>query len=299
MLQEAAVNCSEAVGALRSARDRVDLNPTRFESVAKTLSQLHELARKHRVDMTGLGEVMVALIERIELAGSSEHRRRELDAALKKHLHNYREAAKNLNAKRQRHALDLSVRVVQLMGELGMEGGTFEMPVTLNPDHPPSSRGDDLLQINISANAGLPPGPLNKIASGGELSRISLAIKVAAAGGDDSVTQIFDEVDAGIGGDTANSVGRLLKRLAGNGQALCVTHLAQVAVCATHQLQVRKASQKESTVVNTSLLDTDDRVSEIARMLSGKVSEQSRAHAVELLSAANQDFANQDFLGRT
>lgn len=294
MLQEAAVNCSEAVGALRSARDRVDLNPTRFESVAKTLSQLHELARKHRVDMTGLGEVMVALIERIELAGSSEHRRRELDAALKKHLHNYREAAKNLNAKRQRHALDLSARVVQLMGELGMEGGTFEMPVTLNPDHPPSSRGDDLLQINISANAGLPPGPLNKIASGGELSRISLAIKVAAAGGDDSVTQIFDEVDAGIGGDTANSVGRLLKRLAGNGQALCVTHLAQVAVCATHQLQVRKASQKESTVVNTSLLDTDDRVSEIARMLSGKVSEQSRAHAVELLSAANQDF-----LGRT
>jgi len=290
MLREAAVNCSEALNALRGARERVDLSPARFESVANTLGQLHDLARKHRVNMTGLGEVMDTLVERIELAGSSQHRRLELEAALETHLHNYREAAKSLHAKRQQHASELSARVIQLMGELGMEGGTFEMPVSLNPDQAPGPRGDDVLQINISANPGLPPGPLHKIASGGELSRISLAIKVAAAGNDDSVTQIFDEVDAGIGGDTANAVGRLLKRLAGNGQALCVTHLAQVAVCATHQLQVRKASEKKSTVVDTSLLDTDERVDEIARMLSGKISEQSRAHALELLSAANQVF---------
>lgn len=294
MLQEAAVNCSEAVTAVRAARDRVDLNPARYESVAKTLSQLHELARKHRVNMDGLEEVMDKLTGRIELAGSFEHRRHELEAALNTHLQDYRHAAKTLHVKRLKHASKLSTRVVQLMGELGMEGGTFEMPVSLNPDQPPGPRGDDLLQINISANPGLPPGPLNKIASGGELSRISLAIKVAAASGDDCVTQIFDEVDAGIGGETANAVGHLLKRLAGNGQALCVTHLAQVAVCATHQLQVRKASQKESTIVDTNLLNTNDRVNEIARMLSGKISEQSRAHAVELLSVANQDF-----LGRT
>ena len=294
MLQEAAVNCSEAVTAVRAARDRVDLNPARYESVAKTLSQLHELARKHRVNMDGLEEVMDKLTGRIELAGSFEHRRHELEAALNTHLQDYRHAAKTLHVKRLKHASKLSTRVVQLMGELGMEGGTFEMPVSLNPDQPPGPRGDDLLQINISANPGLPPGPLNKIASGGELSRISLAIKVAAASGDDCVTQIFDEVDAGIGGETANAVGQLLKRLAGNGQALCVTHLAQVAVCATHQLQVRKASQKESTIVDTNLLNTNDRVNEIARMLSGKISEQSRAHAVELLSVANQDF-----LGRT
>ena len=294
MLQEAAVNCSEAVTAVRAARDRVDLNPARYESVAKTLSQLHELARKHRVNMDGLEEVMDKLTGRIELAGSFEHRRHELEAALNTHLQDYRHAANTLHVKRLKHASKLSTRVVQLMGELGMEGGTFEMPVSLNPDQPPGPRGDDLLQINISANPGLPPGPLNKIASGGELSRISLAIKVAAASGDDCVTQIFDEVDAGIGGETANAVGHLLKRLAGNGQALCVTHLAQVAVCATHQLQVRKASQKESTIVDTNLLNTNDRVNEIARMLSGKISEQSRAHAVELLSVANQDF-----LGRT
>ena len=294
MLQEAAVNCSKAVSSLQSARDRVDLNPARFESVADTLSQLHELARKHRVSMTGLEEVMKTLLTRIERAGSSEHRRQELVASLESHLKRYRKAAKNLHAKRQRHAAVLSARVIELMAELGMEGGTFELSASLKPEQAPGPRGDDALQINISANPGLPPGPLNKIASGGELSRISLAIKVAAATVDDSVTQVFDEVDAGIGGDTANAVGQLLKRLAGNGQALCVTHLAQVAVCATHQLQVRKASGKESTVVDTSLLDTDERVNEIARMLSGKISERSRAHAVELLSAADQVF-----LGRT
>lgn len=294
MLQEAAVNCSEAVNSLRSARERVDLSPARFESVANTLSQLHDLARKHRVSMTGLEEIMETLDRRIERAGSSEQRRLELEASLNSHLQNYRQLAETLHAKRQRHGSELSARVIQLMAELGMEGGTFDLSVSLNPEQAPSPRGDDLLQINISANPGLPAGPLNKIASGGELSRISLAIKVAAATGDDSVTQVFDEVDAGIGGDTANAVGQLLKRLAGNGQALCVTHLAQVAVCARHQLQVRKASETETTMVDTKLLDTDDRINEIARMLSGKISEQSRAHAIELLAAVDQVF-----LGRT
>jgi len=165
-----------------------------------------------------------------------------------------------------------------------MAGGTFELSVCLDPQAKPAARGDDQVQIRISANPGLPPGPLSKIASGGELSRISLAIKVAARGERESITQIFDEVDAGIGGETANAVGRLLKRLSGNGQALCVTHLAQVAVCATHQLQVRKATGMDSTLVDTLLLDENSRVDEIARMLSGKISEQSRAHALELLN---------------
>jgi len=294
MLQEASVNCSEAVNALRSARDRLELNPDRFDRVANTLSQLHELARKHRVGMLELKDVMESIDTRIERADSSEHRRLELLASLESHLKRYRQAALSLHTKRQQHAAALSARVSRLMAELGMEGGTFELSVSLNPRQPPGPRGDDSLQINISANLGLPPGPLSKIASGGELSRISLAIKVAAATNDESVTQVFDEVDAGIGGDTANAVGRLLKRLAGNGQALCVTHLAQVAVCAKHQLQVQKSSEKESTVVETRLLDSDERVIEVARMLSGKISQQSRAHAIELLASADQDF-----IGRT
>jgi len=293
MLQEAAVNCGEAIGSLRAARDRIDLNPARFDEVAGTLGQIHDLARKHRAPMDGLGEVMDALSSRIERAGSSAQRRDELETELETSLSGYRDAAKSLHQKRKQHASELSARVIELMAELGMAGGFFELAVSLRPQTPPSSRGDDIVEINISANPGLPPGPLGKIASGGELSRISLAIKVASAGSGESVTQIFDEVDAGIGGDTAIAVGRLIRRLSrkrntGNGQALCVTHLAQVAVCATRQLRVRKESGKETAVVDTNLLSSNDRVDEIARMLSGNISKQSRAHAVELLTAADR-----------
>lgn len=283
MLHEAAINCGEAINSLRVARDQVDLNPDRFETVSTTLSQLHDLARKHNVRMEDLEDVMQKLATRIDRAGSSEQRRNRLNAELQNCLDDYRLAAKNLHAKRKQHAAVLSKHVTALMGELGMAGGTFELAVSLNPQARPAARGDDEVQIRISANPGLPPGPLNKIASGGELSRISLAIKVAASRGSDSVTQIFDEVDAGIGGETANAVGKLMKRLSGHGQALCVTHLAQVAVCATHQMQVRKATGKESTMVDTRLLDETSRADEVARMLSGKISEQSRAHALELL----------------
>ena len=291
MLQEAAVNCGEALNSLRAARDRVDLDPSRFDKVAATLGQMHDLARKHRVPMEKLRAVQDALVMRIERAGGSEQQRRKLKAELVTRLDDYRSAARDLHHKRKQHASGLSKRVIELMDELGMAGGTFDLSVSLNEQATPSSRGDDSLEIKISANPGLPPGPLNKIASGGELSRISLAIKVATAGGDESITQIFDEVDAGIGGDTANAVGRLVRRLAsrrnsGKGQALCVTHLAQVAVCATHQLQVRKDSGKETAKIATRLLNMNDRVDEVARMLSGNISEQSRAHAAELLAAA-------------
>ena len=284
MLNEAMVNCAEAVNSLRAARDRVDLNPARYEAVSDTLTQLNDLARKHHVRMEELENLMQVLATRIDGAGSSEERRIRLQEELQNRLDIYRDAAKKLHAKRSQHAGQLSKRVTALMAELGMAGGTFELSVCLDPQAKPAARGDDQVQIRISANPGLPPGPLSKIASGGELSRISLAIKVAARGERESITQIFDEVDAGIGGETANAVGRLLKRLSGNGQALCVTHLAQVAVCATHQLQVRKATGMDSTLVDTLLLDENSRVDEIARMLSGKISEQSRAHALELLN---------------
>jgi DNA repair protein RecN (Recombination protein N) len=286
MLHEAAINCDEAVGSLRAARDRVDLNPARFETVSNTLGQLHDLARKHNVRMEDLEKLMQTLETRIERAGSSEQRRNQLQTQLQTRLDAYRQAAENLHLKRKKHAVVLSRRVCQLMAELGMAGGIFELAVSLRPQAKPSAGGDDEIQIRLSANPGLPPGPLSKIASGGELSRISLAIKVAASVGTDSVTQIFDEVDAGIGGETANAVGRLMQKLAGKGQALCVTHLAQVAVCASHQLQVRKATEKQSTQIETIRLNQANRIDEIARMLSGKISDQSRAHALELLSSS-------------
>lgn len=286
MLKEAAVNCAEALDTLLSARDRVDLDPAHFEQVSNKLSALNELARKHRVRMDGLEAVRDALADRILRAGSSEQRRKQLETDIKNALSAYREAASNLHHQRKQHAARLSEQVLELMTELGMAGGSFEIAVSHQPDAAPSPRGDDEIQINISANPGTAPGPLGKIASGGELSRISLAIKVAAAGASNAVTQIFDEVDAGIGGDTANAVGQLLKRLSMKGQALCVTHLAQVAVCANQQVQVRKATDQTSTKINTGLLDDQQRIDEIARMLSGRISDQSRAHALQLLSAA-------------
>jgi DNA repair protein RecN (Recombination protein N) len=173
------------------------------------------------------------------------------------------------------------------MQELGMEGGQFEVHVNYDEDCTPSPGGSDQLELRVSANPGVPPGLLRKVASGGELSRISLAIKVASKSGSAAATQVFDEVDAGIGGDTANAVGALLKSLSANGQALCVTHLAQVAAFADHQLQVQKWSEDRATRVETSLLADQERIDEIARMLGGRLSEQSRAHAAELLSLAS------------
>lgn len=286
MLQEAAVNCAEAANSLRAARDRVDLSPARYAELANQLGQLNDLARKHRVRMDGLGEVRDNLSTRIERAENAEQRRARLGEELASCLTAYRRAAVDVHDRRKKHAHKLSRQVAKLMSELGMAGGSFELAVLHTPENTPAMRGDDKLQIRVSANPGSAPGPLAKIASGGELSRISLAIKVAAAGESEALTQVFDEVDAGIGGETAHSVGQLLKRLSLRGQALCVTHLAQVAVCAAHQLQVRKESDKVSTLVDTSLLDNKGRVDEIARMLSGQISEQSRAHAVALLKSA-------------
>ncbi len=167
-----------------------------------------------------------------------------------------------------------------------MEGGRFEFDVHFDADAAPTPRGNDRLELRVSANPGIPPGTLQKVASGGELSRISLAIKVASRTGDPAQTQVFDEVDAGIGGDAANSVGALLRSLSAAGQALCVTHLAQVAVCADHQFQVQKTSEDQDTRVETCLLAEKERIDEIARMLGGRLSEQSRAHATELLATA-------------
>jgi len=286
MLAEASVNTIEAVTALRAARERIDIDPARFAAVDDSLARLSGLARKHGVAMESLAAVRDALAARVEAAGSAAERRDELQARTKALLDNYRRAARALHDKRSAHAHKLAQRVTRLLSDLGMAGGRFELEVSHDAQRAPGRRGDDRLQVLVSANPGLPPGPLAKIASGGELSRVSLAIKAAASGRHEAMTQVFDEVDAGIGGDTANTVGRLLQRLAGSGQALCVTHLAQVAVCATHQLQVSKAAGADSTRVETRLLGAEERVDEVARMLSGRLSEQSRAHARELLQAS-------------
>ncbi len=197
----------------------------------------------------------------------------------------YRAKDAKLSRARARHAAELAESVERLMAQLGMAGGRFLIDVQAETGEEPRAGGNARVAMMVSANPGIDPAPLAKVASGGELSRISLALKVATADSQ-ALTQVFDEIDTGVGGDTANAVGDLLRQVAGTGQALCVTHLAQVAVRADQQLKVVKQAEDDSTSVAASVLHDDDRVEEIARMLGGKVSDQSRAHARELLTSA-------------
>jgi DNA repair protein RecN (Recombination protein N) len=285
MLQEAAINCQEAAASLRLARDRVDLDPGRLRMVGDQLGTLGDLSRKHQVPMERLTAVRDQMAERLDRAENFAERRARLAAERDAALAGYRTAARRLSKRRAAHAGELSSAVTALMADLGMPGGRFDIELRTDAGGAPSKRGDDDIELQVSANPGMPPGSLAKIASGGELSRISLAIKAATSRGGGVLTQVFDEVDAGIGGDTANAVGNLLRRLSQGGQALCVTHLAQVAVCAGNHLLVRKQTLDDATQIDTALLDEQGRVNEIARMLSGRGSQQSRAHAAELLAS--------------
>jgi len=286
LLGEAVINSEEARGSLQAAMARMDLSPERLNDVEQKLRIQYDLARKHRVEPEDLSGVLQHLEQRLQRAGSIDQRLADMEPLLEKARMAYRKAARALSRSRLSRAIFLSDAVSELMQQLGMEGGRFEFKVRFDADAVPSPRGNDHLDLHVSANPGIPLGPLRKVASGGELSRISLAIKVASKTGVPAQTQVFDEVDAGIGGDTANAVGALLRSLSVSGQALCVTHLAQVAVCADQQFQVKKTSEDQETRVETVLLANKERVDEIARMLGGRISEQSRAHATELLATA-------------
>ena len=286
LLSEAAINCDEAGAALQAALSRMDLSPERLAELERALSAQHDLARKHRVQPEELETVLGELRSRLELAAGQEQRLAGIDAELDGALAAYRAAAANLHSKRSDRAGKLSADVTALMQELGMEGGQFRIAVVLDPTGKPSTRGDDRLDLEVSANRGIEPGPLRKVASGGELSRISLAVKIVARDRHGGVTQVFDEVDAGIGGATASTVGSLIRKLSSHGQALCVTHLAQVAVYSSSQVRVDKSAGGTAATVEITLLEQDARIDEVARMLGGQLSEQSRAHALELLREA-------------
>jgi len=286
LLSESIINCQEAASSISKAGSRMDLSPERLVEIERKLGTQHDLARKHRANPELLATVLQEIQDRLERAATLDQRLRSIEKELVRELSTYREAAHRLHDARVNRAQELASAVTGLMQQLGMEGGSFEFAVTAEDDARPRAIGTDSLELKVSANPGIPPGPLRKVASGGELSRISLAIKVASKAQEPAHTQVFDEVDAGIGGDTANAVGALLRSLSVNGQALCVTHLAQVAVCADQQIRVLKSSDEDSTRVATTQLDEAARVDEIARMLGGRISDQSRAHASELLATA-------------
>jgi DNA repair protein RecN (Recombination protein N) len=287
LLEAAAIQLDEALGLLDRIRDDLDADPEQFAALERRLARLHDLARKHRVAPAELAARRDALAGELEALQGAGERLARLDAELADARSGWQAAAQHLGASRTKAAHALSAAVSTLIGELGMGGGRFEVQLETQAEARPDPSGAERAEFLVAANAGQPPRPLRKVASGGELSRISLAIEVAALGLDGVPTMVFDEVDSGIGGAVAAIVGRKLRELGHARQVLCVTHLPQVAAQGHAHYRVSKAPVEGVTRSEVEKLDAAGRTEELARMLGGvDVSEEARAAARQLLAAA-------------
>ncbi|MFZ5756871.1 MAG: DNA repair protein RecN [Pseudomonadota bacterium] len=286
LLASAIIHVEEAADALRRYTDRLEADPARLAEVDNRLSSCFQLARKHRCtpdELPALHEKLKAELDTLENHGS--HR-----VALEKETAGKRaaflDAAGKLGEARRKAATKLEKDVSGQLALLGMPGGRFLVAFTTLAESDASAAGLDTIEFVVSLNAGQPPKPLAKVASGGELSRISLAIQVICAEKSTIPTLIFDEVDVGIGGATAEVVGKLLRRLGDRGQVLCVTHLAQVAACGHQHLRVEKRSDGKQTASAVVALRQKDRVQEIARMAGGlTITPEALKHAEAMLAA--------------
>ncbi|OEZ62071.1 DNA repair protein RecN [Duganella sp. HH105] len=283
LIEPARIQLQEAVYALNDYLDRVDLDPARLRTVEARMDAIHSAARKFRVTEEQLPEEHAKLAERLsQIADASDieglrKQEEKLKAA-------YMEQAQRLSATRAVAARQLSDAVTKAMQELNMTGGRFE--VALNAGEP-GAHGLEQVEFLVAGHAGVAPRSLAKVASGGELARISLAISVITSNATTTPTLIFDEVDSGIGGGVAEVVGRLLRRLGQERQVLCVTHLPQVASQAGQHFQVAKGTlDNGKTASRIDVLDAKARVEEVARMLGGlEITATTRKHARELLAS--------------
>ncbi|MES2160613.1 MAG: DNA repair protein RecN [Pseudomonadota bacterium] len=283
LIEPARIQLQEAVYALNDYLDRVDLDPERLRKVEARMDAIHSAARKFRVTEEQLPEEHAKLAERLsQIADASDieglrKQEEKLKAA-------YMEQAQRLSGTRAKAARQLSDAVTQAMQELNMTGGRFE--VALNAGEP-GAHGLEQVEFLVAGHAGVAPRSLAKVASGGELARISLAISVITSNATTTPTLIFDEVDSGIGGGVAEVVGRLLRRLGQERQVLCVTHLPQVASQAGQHFQVAKGTlENGKTASRIDVLDSKARVEEVARMLGGlEITATTRKHARELLAS--------------
>jgi DNA repair protein RecN (Recombination protein N) len=287
MLEEATIQLREAARELQHYLDALDLDSSRQDQVEKRLAAIEELARKHRVAPDALGGRAAQLAEELTLL-----ERAEFDlAALRKDqaaaLESYRTLAQKLTAARTTAARALSKEITSRMQTLGMAGGRFQIDVSPLDAAEPAAHGLDQIEFRVTANPGQPLRPVAKVASGGELARLSLAVQVSLAG-EDTHCMVFDEVDAGVGGAVAEIVGRELRALGHRGQVLCVTHLPQVASQGHHHLRVAKLTDGKTTRTTITELTSEDRVEELARMLGGvEVSAKAREHARDMLRTAS------------
>ena len=286
LLGEAAIIAREAADSLRHYLDALEVDPARQEEIERKAAALEALARKHRQSVEELPAQLTRTEDEIRLLEGAEQSLAECERRLAELTQHYAAAAGRLTAARRRAAEDLGREISRLMQSLGMGGGEFAVKLETSAEEF-TAHGRDEIEFLVSANPGQPLKSLAKVASGGELSRISLAIQVAAAAATGAISMVFDEVDTGIGGAVAEIVGRQLRSLGELAQVLCVTHLAQVAAQAHRQFRVAKLTDGRTTRTAVKPLGAEERVEEIARMLGGiDVTPQARAHAREMLAAA-------------
>jgi DNA repair protein RecN (Recombination protein N) len=289
LLDSADIQLGEAADALSRYAQDLDLDPQRYAEVDAHLVHLHDLGRRHRLapaELAAKADAIETQLHELEGAGAAllqlagERERCEKD---------YASAAAAQGTARRQAAQRLGAEVGALMQDLGMAGGRFEVQLDAQPGDAPDPQGRERCEFLVSANPGQPPRALRKVASGGELARISLAIEVAALGLDAVGCMVFDEVDAGIGGAVAEVVGQKLRALGGQRQTLCVTHLPQVAAQGHAHLVVSKHSDGSSTRTQIERLDAAARRDELARMLGGiEITRETRAHARKMLEQAQQ-----------
>ncbi len=284
VLQASLIHLEEGIAQLTDFRAGLSVDPARLQQVEERLNTLHTLARKHRIPSEKLFEHQEQL--RSECAALLEKTSRLdiLEAEKNRLLADYRASAQNLSQSRQKAALILETRILESLAKLGMQKAQLKVCVEHAPNATPTAHGLDQVVFEVTLNPGLPLQPLKKVASGGELSRISLAIQLITASRWTTPTLVFDEADAGISGKTAAMVGQLLRQLSDETQVLCVTHLAQVAAKGTHHYRIVKEQGTHSTLSQVEILNPTQRIEEIARILGGAaITASGLEHAKELL----------------
>jgi DNA repair protein RecN (Recombination protein N) len=287
LLSEASVQVDEAASRLQRYVGDLDLDPARLQWLDARLGTIHDLARKHRVKPDELPPLLDRFRTELSDTEDLEGNLARLNDELKDAQTQYAKAAAAVSTGRNQAAKKLARAVTARLQDLGMAGGRFSIDLTPLPKGELSPHGAERIEFQVTANADQPLRPLNKVASGGELSRISLALQVAAASVARIPTLIFDEVDVGVGGRVAEIVGQQLRALAAKRQVLCITHLPQVAALGEHHLRIAKSTQAGATDVAIDALKQTERVQEIARMLGGiEINKKTIAHAEDMLSRA-------------
>ena len=280
-LESAQIQLDEAIHGLNRYLQKIDLDPARLEQVEERMQALHSTSKKYRTEVEALPTLLLETTERLEALTASQN----MDALrekVKQEEAAYLKLAKQLSQKRSKAAIDLGQLVTDAMQNLSMAGGRLE--IALSPLQEGGSHGLEQIEFLVAGHVGSTPRSLAKVASGGELARISLAISVITSKASFTPTLIFDEVDAGIGGAVAETVGKLLHQLGQSHQILCVTHLPQVAAQGNHHLKVSKSQSGDKTVSQVQPLGRTERVEEVARMLGGAtITDTTRRHARELL----------------